>query len=54
MDIIKNIVGKSKKRRCRNCGKVHHHMPFTDCFSEEHDGPLPDSLEDYYERNFGR
>ena len=54
--IVNNILGtkpkfdcKSKnKRPCKVCGEVHKNLPFTDCYSEENDGPLPDSLEDAY------
>ena len=41
------------KRACKNCGQIHKHMPFTDCYSEKDDGPLPDSLEDCYRQRFG-
>jgi len=54
--VLKNIMGDTKskcKRACKNCGKVHIHAPFTDCYSEKEDGSLPDDLESYYKRKFG-
>jgi len=42
-----------KKRKCKVCGEVHLHCPFTDCYSEEIDGPLPDDLQEYYKNKFG-
>jgi len=42
-----------KTSKCKNCGKVHLHCPFVDCYSEKDDGPLPDSLGDYYNGMYG-
>ena len=39
------------KRPCKYCGKVHKHMPFTDCHLPNE--PLPDSLEEGYLSKFG-
>jgi hypothetical protein len=44
---------KEEKKACKNCGLVHKHEPFTDCFSEKTDGPLPDDLQEYYHNKFG-
>lgn len=55
-NIVGRILGdrKSKnKRACKNCGEVHTHCPFTDCYSEKESGPLPDSLQDYYKGKYG-
>jgi len=41
------------KRVCKVCGEIHKNCPFVDCYSEKIDGPLPDSLADYYESRFG-
>lgn len=38
------------KRKCKNCGQVHLHCPFTDCFSG--DINEIESLEDYYNERF--
>ena len=59
--VIGNILGKpintdlssKNKRKCKVCGQVHKNMPFTDCYSEKNDGPLPDDLQDFYRRKVG-
>ena len=35
-----------EKRKCKYCGQVHKHVPFTDCHDPSQ--PLPDSLEKGY------
>jgi len=48
MDVVNNILGNNKriKRKCKYCGEVHEHEPFTDCHNPSE--PLPDSLEEGY------
>jgi len=36
------------KRGCKYCGKVHKHLPFTDCHNPSE--PIPDSLEEGFKR----
>ena len=40
------------KRKCKVCGKIHQHCPFTDCFDGSKE-ELPDNLEEYYKNKFG-
>ena len=49
MDPVGNILGKGK-RKCKHCGKVHKHAPFTDCHNPSQS--LPDDLGSAY-RSFG-
>jgi hypothetical protein len=49
----KGEIKMAEKRTCKNCGQVHNHCPFTDCYSEKTDRLLPDSLQDYYNAKFG-
>ena len=35
-----------EKRKCKYCGQVHKHCPFTNCHNPEE--PLPDDLETAY------
>ena len=44
---------EKQKRACRVCGQVHKNCPFTDCYSEETDGQLPDDLQSAYTDKFG-
>ena len=59
--VINNMLGNKpkadkhsfNKRKCKVCGQVHKNMPFTDCYSEQEDGPLPDDIQSYYKDKFG-
>ena len=47
-------ISDKMKRKCNVCGQVHLNCPFTDCYSEEKDGEVPDDIIQAYEDRFGK